>query len=73
MNEKLYAWFSAKCAKRWGTCTYSTPDGRTVECTLVNPDPAYRYLWDDGISLGEVVKMVGGGMRFGVYYFPTGR
>ena len=48
---QLYAFYSERAAKIFGTVIYLTKDGKPVECT----DPAgSEYKWDDKVFVGPV-------------------
>lgn len=53
--DTLYGWFSATQMRLCGTKTYHTPDGRTVELTLVSRTEDHGCRWDDVVFVGKVL------------------
>jgi hypothetical protein len=70
--EALYGWFSKKAAEfGCGTSYWLRPDGTEVECTDVCREPENeRYLWDDKVCVGPVVKWSRSGRRSDFVYSP---
>ena len=54
----LYGFYSAQAAKFYGSGIYTTPDGKEVEVTLVDPSTKLDYRWPDTVFVGPVVDFV---------------
>lgn len=55
-----YGVYSHKAAKKHGTFTYSTPDGKHIIVTTITQDPKFpTYHWDDAVLVGPVADFIG--------------
>ena len=63
----FYGYFSQQSInKGFGSCIYSTPDGREVEVTSIGTtsDPKDSgYMWKDTVVIGQVVEWVRDGKK----------
>lgn len=54
----LYGWYSPLAAQLHGSFTYSTPNGQSVQVTLVGPSAEFYY-WPDTQAVGKVLEWLG--------------
>jgi hypothetical protein len=54
----VFGWFSAIQAYKFGTCRYSTPDGKEVTVTEVTDSKEYSSHWPDVTYVGPVVHCI---------------